>query len=138
MQVHIRWVEDGRFHAASERGAEMVLATKNSGVSAPTPTEALLMAVGGCTAIDVVHILQRMRVQVRGLEVTVRGQLREQVPRYFERIQLHYRVHVPKNCPDEWVERAIRLSQEKYCSVRHTVDGKAKVEFTYEVIRDEV
>jgi len=98
----------------------------------PTPMRLLLMAVACCTAMDVVGILLKSRQRLTGLSVSSRGIQNNDYPRYLKEIHLRY-VLEGKDLEKDRVERAIRLSEEKYCSVGATVSGKAKIFIKYEI-----
>jgi putative redox protein len=113
-EVAVRWRERLLFEGgASNRPA---ITVDGDGEAATSPVELLLVAAAACSAADVVLILQKMRVQVRSLDVTVRGTRREQEPRRYTAI--HFRFVVVGDGADEAkARRAVALSLEKYCSV---------------------
>jgi len=98
----------------------------------PRPMELVLMGTGACSAIDVVHILRRARQDVTGCVVELDAARAEEDPKVFTRIRMHYVVTGKGLAPNQ-VERAIKLSKEKYCSatsmLAHTVD----ITFDFEV-----
>ena len=113
-EVTLRWREALEFEAAAP-GRPPVGVDGNSAV-ATSPVELLLAAAASCTASDVVLILQKQRVLLRGLEVLVRGTRRAEQPRRFT--ALHFVFTVTGEGADEaQARRAIDLSLEKYCSV---------------------
>lgn len=113
------------FDAANAKGSKIKLgAGLEDGVS---PMEAVLMAAGGCSGIDIVSILEKMRQPLEGLEIIVSGQRREDYPKYFHNILIKYILR--GNLEAEKVERAIELSLEKYCSVTNGL--KAKITYEY-------
>jgi len=95
--------------------------------SGARPTEVLLIALAGCTGIDVVSILQKMRVSIQGFRMAVEGSRQEEHPKVFRQIQLAYRIDSPDATPEQ-VKRAVRLSQEKYCSVSAMLEKTAGLE----------
>ena len=97
-----------------------------------TPMELFLVAVAGCTAMDVQWILDRQRQKLEKFEMRVSGIRREEDPKYFESIDLNYSLAGP-NLRKDAVERAIRLSQEKYCSVRAMIKDSVKLTITYTI-----
>lgn len=97
-----------------------------------TPIELFLVAMAGCTAMDVQWIMDRERQQVDRLEISARGTRREEDPRYYESIDLEYTLAGPSIRKDA-IERAIRLSQEKYCSVRAMLKDNVRVNITYRI-----
>ena len=113
-EITLRWREALEFEAAAP-GRPPVGVDGNSAV-ATSPVELLLAAAASCTASDVVLILQKQRVLLRGLEVLVRGTRRAEQPRRFT--ALHFVFTVTGEGADEAkARRAIDLSLEKYCSV---------------------
>ena len=104
----------------------------NAGDKAPSPMEMLLMSAGGCSAIDVVSILQKGRNDVRDCEVTLTSQRREEAPRLFTQINLHFIVS-GKGLTDKIVERAVELSAEKYCSVSLMLGKAATITHSFEI-----
>jgi putative redox protein len=117
MHATVRWTSGMTFDAGTGSGGHILLdASPESGGRGPTPMEALLAALGGCTGIDVVSILQKMRAPLQGLEVRVSGERAAEHPRVFTRVELEYVFTGPELRPDQ-VRRAVMLSQERYCPV---------------------
>lgn len=100
--------------------------------AAPSPTELLLAGVGACTAMDSVSILKEKRVEIDDFEVEVHGDVESEVPKHVKGIRLVYKVW-GEDVPKEAVQRAIELSQEKYCTVSNTVKGVAEVTWEYHI-----
>jgi len=82
----------------------------------PRPKPFMLAALGGCTAMDVVSILKKMRVELKSLNVIVEGELTEEHPKYFHKMHVIYEVE-GENLPMDKIEKAVSLSEEKYCGV---------------------
>jgi len=97
-----------------------------------TPMELFLVGLAGCTAMDVQWIMDKERQQVDRLEISARGARRDEDPRYYETIDLEYTLAGPSIRKDA-VERAIRLSQEEYCSVRAMVTNRVRFNITYKI-----
>jgi putative redox protein len=98
----------------------------------PQPHRLLLLALAGCTAMDVISILRKKRQQISGLTVAVQGNRAEQHPKIYTRIEVFYRVrgnHVDARA----VERAIELSKTRYCPVMATLSKVAAVTTRYEI-----
>jgi putative redox protein len=95
-----------------------------------------MIAVGSCTAVDVVSILEKKRQIVTDYKVEVRGERREEHPRAFTKLYVHHIVR-GRNVSPEAVESAIKLSDEKYCSVAATVKPTAEIITSFEVIDEE-
>lgn len=89
------------------------------------PSELLLVALAACTAVDVVEILRKKRQDLQGLRITVSGEQDADPPWTFRRIHIHYALR-GAGLTSEGVEQAIRLSEEKYCSVAATLRGVAR------------
>ena len=100
---------------------------------APRPMELLLAGTGGCTAYDVVLILKRGRHDVRGCEVRLVAERAGADPKVFTRIGFHFIVS-GRGLAQEVVERAVRLSHEKYCSATAMLEKTAKIEISVEVV----
>ena len=92
----------------------------------------LLLAAAGCTAADVVLILEKTRVELSALSVEVDGTRREQDPRRYEAVHFRYRIR-GKGLDDAKATRAVSLSVEKYCSVMHTLAPDVKITYDVEV-----
>lgn len=117
METRVRWVEQNTFLGLSHTNHWAVMDTPHESANgAPTPMEYLLMALGGCTGIDVRSILEKMRQEVTGIEVTVAGDRAEEHPKVFTTIRVKFTV-TGKRLDREKVEKAVALSKEKYCSV---------------------
>ncbi|WP_279049530.1 OsmC family protein [Cedecea davisae] len=132
MQARVKWVEGMTFLGESASGHQ-VLMDGNSGDKAPSPMEMLLMAAGGCSSIDVVSILQQGRHAVTDCEVKLTSERREEAPRLFTHINLHF-VVTGKDLKDSAVARAVELTAQKYCSVTLMLEKAAEISHSYEVI----
>ncbi len=132
MQARVKWVEGLTFLGESSSGHQ-VLMDGNSGDKAPSPMEMVLMAAGGCSAIDVVSILQKGRLEVKDCEVKLTSERREEAPRLFTHINLHFIV-TGNALGDKAVSRAVDLSAEKYCSVALMLGKGVEITHSYEVI----
>jgi putative redox protein len=100
---------------------------------APRPMELLLAGAGGCTAFDVVLILQRGRQNVTGCEVNLRADRAEADPKVFTRIHFHFTVRGHQLKPES-VDRAVKLSAEKYCSASIMLGKTAEITHDWEII----
>ena len=118
MQARIKWVENAAFTAEAGSGHAIVvdgppdIGGRNLGVR---PMELMLMSVGACSAVDVVHILKKGRHAVADVQVEVKGERAETEPKVFTKIHLHFIVS-GQGLAASTVERAVKLSAEKYCS----------------------
>ena len=82
----------------------------------PRPKVLMLTALAGCTGMDVVSILKKMRVEIEDLQIIVEGDMTEEHPKYYERMHVIYQFK-GKDLPMEKLEKAVGLSEEKYCGV---------------------
>ncbi|WP_456396101.1 OsmC family protein [Thermococcus sp.] len=129
----VEWVRDYQFIGRiSDDKCSVILG--EGGIS---PMKLLLLSVAGCTAYDIVMILKKMRESIEGLEVEISGERRDEHPRIYRRVHLHYKI---KGSVDpKKAERAIELSQDRYCSASaHIKLSGAEVTYTYEIIRPEL
>lgn len=129
MHVVVNWIGSKQFEATNEEGAQFKMdAKKKSGGSGDyaSPTDHLLAATAGCTGIDIVSILEKMRQPIRALRIEVEGTQEENHPKYFSSIMLRY-ILEGDNIDRAKVEQAVELSQDKYCSVRASLTEKCKV-----------
>lgn len=131
MEARVKWVEDLSFVGESSSGHQVMM-DGNSGDKAPSPMEMVLIATGGCSAIDVVSILRKGRHQVTDCEVKLTSKRREEAPRLFTDINLHFIVS-GKALTDKIVERAVQLSAEKYCSVSLMLGKAANITHSFEI-----
>ena len=97
--------------------------------------ELVLVAVAGCTGMDVIEILRKKRLDVTGLEVKVTGTRAETYPMVYTELDVTYIVR-GKDIPASAVEQAIKLSEEKYCSVGIMLSKSAKINSRYEIIAE--
>jgi putative redox protein len=128
---------DGLFIGVTPSGHAQVLETDHERASAATPMELLLVALGGCTAVDVISILRKKREQVTDYRVEVRGTRREEHPRAFTRMEVRHIVR-GRNVSEKAVAAAVELSETKYCSVAATLRPGVEIVTTYEIIEDAV
>lgn len=136
MKARINWLEGNIFVGESNSGHAIVMhaaAAPGSPTIAPSPMEYLLLGAGGCTAIDVVHILQRGRHDIVNCEVKLDAERATEDPKVFTKIHYHFIVTGRKLKP-ETVERAIQLSAEKYCSASIMLGKMASISHDFEVV----
>jgi putative redox protein len=100
--------------------------------TAPGPMLVLLLAMAGCTGSDIVHVLEKMRVELTDLSIEVEGVRRDDDPRRYDAVHLKYRIS-GRGLDDSKAERAVSLSVEKYCSVMHTLASDIAVSYAVEI-----
>jgi len=136
MKGRIKWIEGVSFLAESGSGHGVVLdgapeaGGRNLGVR---PMEMLLLGLGGCTAFDVVTILRKGRENVTGCEIEMEAERAPSEPKVFTSIHLHYRL-AGRGLSTAKVERAIKLSAEKYCSATAMLEKTARITHDFEVV----
>lgn len=138
MECTIRWQPGAGMAFVAETGSGHLLAMDGAPDGggrdlAPRPMETVLAGTGGCTAYDVVLILQRGRHDVRGCRVVVQAQRAETDPKVFTAIQMHFIV-TGRGVPAAAVERAIALSHEKYCSASIMLGKTAEIRTSFELV----
>lgn len=126
---------DGLFVGITPSGHAQVLETDHERASAATPMELLLVALGGCTAVDVESILKKKRQRVSDYRVEVRGVRRDEHPRAYTRVEVRHVVR-GRGVSEAAVAAAVELSETKYCSVAATLRPGVEIVTTYEVIED--
>jgi putative redox protein len=114
----------------------VTLDTDHNRNAAPTPMELLLVALGSCTAVDVIGILRKKREDVKEYRVEVHGKRREEHPRSFSRMEVRH-IITGRNISEKSVAQAIELSETKYCSVAATLRPTAEIVSSFEIIEAE-
>ncbi len=124
-------VEGTKLDAASASGHTVRL-DGGSGKTGPTPMEALLLALGGCSTVTIAQFLTKMRQPYTLLEVELSGDREEEPPRIYTKIHAHYRV--AGDVDHKRVQRAIEMTHSKYCSVHTMLEQSAEMSHTIEYI----
>lgn len=116
--IDMSWTDKVAFEADMDGHKVVVDATKESGGSdlGPRPKKLMLTALAGCTGVDVVMILKKMKVEPEAFNVIVEGELTDEHPKYYHTIKVIYQFK-GKDLPKSKLEKAIKLSEEKYCGV---------------------
>ncbi len=120
-----------RFVAVSGTGHALVM-DDAEGHSAAKPIELALLALGGCEAFDVIGILRKKRQKVTGYSLELRAEQNPEPPNYFTHVEIKHRLQ--GEIDPEAVERAIYLSETKYCSVGAMISKTARIENTFEIV----
>ena len=129
----VKYAGDELFIGTPPSGHAQLIDTKGDRRSAPTPVEMLLVAVAACTAADVISILIKKRQDVTAYDVEITGDRKEDHPRAFTAFHVHHIVQ-GRNVSETAVERAIELSDTKYCSVAATVRPTAEIVTSFEIV----
>ena len=130
--ITVSWLNERNFVGTDAGGHSVVLSgqKKSIGVS---PSQMLLVALAACSSVDVVEILEKKRLKLTLLEVTITGEQDPDPPWTYRKIHVKYRLG-GKDLTEKAVEQAIRLSQDKYCSVAATVSGMAQITTEFEIV----
>lgn len=134
-EVTAHWKGDSNFLGTAPHGGQVPMGTVD-GQQGLSPMELLLASLAGCTGVDVALILGKKRANLHDLQVKVRGKRAESHPRYYTEIEVSYLVW-GKGIKEKDVQDAIRLSEEKYCSVSAMLGAKAKITHTYQIFESE-
>jgi putative redox protein len=130
MIAHSEWKGSSFYEGISENGNSVFFDADSKHEQGPSPMEAVLMALCGCTSVDVVSILEKKRQPLLGLKVTAVATQAEEPPRVFTKIMLTYTVN--GNLSRKAVEDAVSLSKNKYCSVSKMLEKTAEID--YEIV----
>lgn len=127
----VRWVTGKRFIGTDSTNHSVVLSTNDEGIGMK-PSDLLLVGLSSCTAVDVVDILKKKRIELTKLEIQTSGEQEVDPPWTFRKIHLKY-ILAGKGLTAKDAEQTIQLSQDKYCSVAATVRGKAEITWEYQI-----
>ena len=129
----VKWIGEQVFVATSPSGHAIAVDSDRESNKAPGPMELVLMALGACTATDVVTVLKKKRQKLESLEVICSGERAAEPPTVWTKLEIVYRLR--GELDDGAVKHAIELSEEKYCSVAAMLQKTAKVSWRYEIVR---
>lgn len=129
--------KSSRQFVARTGGGHHFLMDDKDGASGPKPIEFVAAALAGCTAFDVITILRKKRQEITGYEVLVEADQAQQAPMVFTEVRIRH-VISGEQIDAAAVEDAIRLSEEKYCSVGNMVNKTARFKTSYEIVHAEV
>lgn len=138
MEVKVSWNGPSGMNFRAETGSGHLVAMDGAPDSggnnlAPRPMEMVLAGTGGCTAFDVVLILKRSRADVRGCDVKLQAERAETDPKVFTKINFHFTI-TGRNLKPEVVERAVKLSHDKYCSASIMLAKTAEITHSIEIV----
>jgi putative redox protein len=128
----VKWIGDQKFAATSPSGHSIIVDSDRESNKAPGPMELVLMALGACTATDVVIILEKKRQKMQSLEVICSGERATEPPTVWVTLEIFFRLR--GDLDDAAVKHAIALSEEKYCSVSATLKKTARLSWRYEIL----
>ena len=136
MKAKIKWVDGAMMVGESGSGHAVVMdgppdfGGQNLGIR---PMEMLLLGLGGCTQFDVLMILRKGRHEVTDCVVELEAERAEKEPKVFTKIHIYYKVTGP-DLTDKAVERAVKLSAEKFCSASIMLGAMAEITHDYEIL----
>ena len=127
-KVNVTWMEDMAFEAKVNGHSIIIDADEKVGGKdrGPRPKPLTLVSLAGCTGMDVISILGKMRVKPDFFDVEVEGELTEEHPKYFHTITIKY-IFKGKDLPLDKLEKAVNLSQERYCGVSEMLRKSSKL-----------
>ena len=128
----IRYAGDDFFVCTSPGGHSQVVDVSDSRKSTASPVEMLMMAIGACTAVDVVSILKKSRQEITSYRIEVTGERRSEHPRAFTRLEVLHVVR-GRSISERSLAHAIQLSDEKYCSVAATLRSPTDIVTSYRI-----
>jgi putative redox protein len=128
----VKWIGEQKFVAASPSGHRVALDSDRKSNTAPGPMEMVLMALGACTATDIVIILEKKRQKLQSLEVLCSGERAVEPPTVWVRLEVLFRLRGALD--EDAVKHAIELTREKYCSVAAMLRKTADISWRYEIL----
>ncbi len=139
-KINVKWVNRMLFYAKPKSGHSIFMDTYpevGGYASAATPMEHFLSALAGCTGMDVVSILRKMRIieKIQDFSMEIEYERAKEHPKVYTKIHLIYKFTVKEDGLDDKIKKAVELSQERYCSVSAMIK-KAVEDFTYEIVID--
>ena len=136
MRARVKWLDHMSFVGESESGHSIVMdgSPENGGRNLGCrPMETVLLGMGGCTAFDVVLMLQKSRQNVSSVEVELTAARAEEIPQVFTKINVHFLVG-GTDLAEKQVARAVQLSAEKYCSATKMLEKSAEISYSHEIV----
>ncbi len=128
----VKWIGEQKFVATGPSGHALTIDSDRASNKAPGPMELVLLALGACTATDVVIILEKKRQKLESLEVICSGERAPEPPTVWTKLELLYRLC--GQLDDTAVKHAIQLSEDKYCSVAAMLRKTAALSWRYEIL----
>lgn len=135
MQARVKWIEDAAWVGETGSGHGIVIdgppdiGGRNLGVR---PMELILLGVGSCSAMDVIHILKKARQPVDDVVIELKGERADTDPKVFTDIHLHFKV-IGEGLSERQVARAVQLSAEKYCSASIMLQASVNITHSHEI-----
>jgi len=133
IQAQLKWTDESQFIARAGNGPAVVVDSHEGG-SGPSPMELVLIGVAGCTAIDVISIMKKKRVNFADFQVNITGEHAEKHPKRYTNIHIEYIFH-GKGLKPKALEQAIQLSETKFCSAMASLN--AEFEHSYRIVESD-
>jgi putative redox protein len=128
----VKWIGDQKFVAISPSGHAITIDSDRAANHAPGPMELLLLALGACTATDLVIVLAKKRQKLESLEVVCSGERAPAPPEVWTKLEILYKLR--GQLDEAAVKHAIQLSEDKYCSVAAMLKKTATISWRYEIL----
>ncbi|MGQ9705820.1 MAG: OsmC family protein [bacterium] len=134
MEVSVDWSKNLLFIGKSQKGTVLMDADSNVGGDelAPTPMEMVLFALAGCTGMDVISILKKMKQNVIDMKINIKAEKKDEHPKVFTKIDIIFNIQ-GKELDKEKIEHAIYLSKTKYCPVQAMLSKTAEIKNTINI-----
>ena len=130
----VTWFGGKQFVGVDSSKHAVVMSTQDeANGTGMKPSDLMLVALAGCSAVDVIGILEKKRQDVRGLEINIQGEQDQDPPWTFRRIEIEY-VITGRGIKEKAVDDAIQLSEEKYCSVSATLQGVVEIVSRFRIV----
>jgi len=137
-QTKVKWVDGIQFEGTDESGHQVIMdgAVDNGGTDRGfRPTKLLVMALAGCTGMDVISILKKKHAKVKSFEINIKAESNDEYPKKFQTMHVEY-VLSGLALVEEEVKRAIQLSEEKYCIIRNTLAPSVTLSSSYKILSE--
>lgn len=131
-KLHLTTIEEGRQFVGESGSGHTVVMDDAQGNTGAKPIELALLALGGCTAFDVIGILRKMRQRVSSYQVELEAEQHDDPPNVFTQVRINHKLR--GNVDPEALKRAIHLSESKYCSVSAMIGKTARIDTSFEII----
>lgn len=135
MQVRIKWLEQRSFQAETGSGHTLTMdgPPEHGGQNlAARPMEMILVGLGGCSAFDVVEILEKSRQRVKDCQIEIDAERADEIPAVFTKIHMHF-IIAGDELNEKHVKRAVELSADKYCSVAKMLRPNVEISYDYKM-----
>jgi putative redox protein len=137
INANVKWAGKKQLVATGEKSGHSIVVdmAKETGGddTGMRPTELLLLSIATCTAIDMLNILGKMKIELTRCEVKISGSQQEDYPKYFNKMKLTY-ILSGESLTRKKAEKAIGLSMDKYCAVSQTVKGRTEFEIEIDIV----